>query len=143
VAGNVEVVGNVLPAFVAHDSLLLVYEAYREVHVYSLRDHSNRKLGNGIAPRILPFSSDVIFLREVQENRRATPQDIPYRYHVIRVPVAGGQETLLGEIKVSVRNDDHGNYSPVRMLRVLEQDGQFYLVGERVDKFQLPSPFGG
>jgi hypothetical protein len=143
VASNVEVVGNVLPAFVAHDSLMLVYETNREIHVHSLTNHTDRKLANGIAPRILPFTSDVIYLREVQENRLATPQDIPYRYQVVRVPVTGGQETVVGEIKASVRNDDHGNYSPVRLLRVREQNGQFYLIGERIAEFQLPNPFGG
>ena len=143
VATNVEVVGNVVPAFVPHDSLALVYEVNREIHVHSLRDHTDRKIADGIAPRFLPFTSDVIFFREVQEKRLATPNDIPYRYQVIRIPIVGGAEVVVGEIKASARNDVKGNYSPVRWIRVREQNGRFFLVGDGIADFQLPSPFGG
>ena len=142
VAANVEVVGNVLPAFVAHDSLALVYEANRAIHVHWLRDHSDRKLADGIAPRFLPFTSDVIFLREIQDQSLATPHDVPYRYQVIRIPITGGAEAVVGEIKTTTRNDVKGNYSPVRWMRVREQNGRFYLVGDRIDEFELPNPFG-
>ncbi len=143
VAGNVEVVGNVIPAFIPHDSLLLVYEVNREIHVHSLTDHSDRKLADGIAPRFLPFTSDVIFFRAVHDrNLLSTPQDVPYRYQVVRIPVTGGAETIIGEIKATARNDVKGNYSPVRWIRVRELDGRFYLVGDGITDFELPSPFG-
>ena len=142
VASNVEVVGNVVPAFVPHDSLAVVYEVNREIHVHSLTTHTDRKLANGIAPRVLPFTSDVIFFREVDDRSLSTPQDIPYRYQVIRIPIVGGTETVIGEIKASARNDVKGNYSPVRWTRIREQNGKFYLVGDRIADFELPSPFG-
>ncbi|HET9441556.1 MAG TPA: hypothetical protein VFO52_15375 [Longimicrobiales bacterium] len=141
VASSVEVVGNVVPAFMAGDSLL-VYEVNREIHVRSLRDNSDRKLTNGIAPRMLPFTNDVVFYREIAERRMSTPTDVPYRYQVIRIPMAGGAEAVLGEVKVSVKNNVKGNYSPVRWSRVRELNGRFYLVGENMGEFQLPSPFG-
>ncbi|HEX6063364.1 MAG TPA: HEAT repeat domain-containing protein [Longimicrobiales bacterium] len=142
VATNVEVVGNVIPAFVPHDSLVLVYEVNRAIHVHSLSTHTDRRLADGIAPRLLPFTSDVIFFREVKERRLETPQDVPYRYQVIRIPIVGGAETVIGEIKASARNDVKGNYSPVRWTRIREQNGRFYLVGDRIADFELPSPFG-
>jgi hypothetical protein len=61
---------------------------------------------------------------------------------VIRIPIVGGAETVLGEIKASARNDVKGNYSPVRWTRIREQNGKFYLVGDRIADFELPSPFG-
>ena len=142
VASNVEVVGNVVPAFVPHDSLAVVYEVNREIHVHSLTTHTDRKLANGIAPRVLPFTSDVIFFREVDDRSLSTPHDIPYRYQVIRIPIVGGTEMVIGEIKASARNDVKGNYSPVRWTRIREQNGKFYLVGDRIADFELPSPFG-
>jgi hypothetical protein len=42
VASGVEVVGDVVPAFIATDSAALVYELNREIHVRSLRDNSDR-----------------------------------------------------------------------------------------------------
>ncbi len=142
VATNVEVVGNVIPAFVPHDSLSVVYEVNREIRVHSLSTHTDRKLADGIAPRLLPFTSDVIFFREVKDRSIPTTQDIPYRYQVIRVPIVGGAEAVVGEVKASARNDVKGNYSPVRWTRIREMNGKFYLVGDRIADFELPSPFG-
>lgn len=142
VASNVEVVGNVIPAFIAHDSLTMVYESNREIRAHSLRDHGDRKLANGIAPRFLPFTSDVIFLREMPRQGLATPQETPHTYQVIRIPITGGAETVLAELKANSRNDVKGNYSPVRWMRVREQEGRFFLAGEHIADFPLPSPFG-
>ena len=143
VATNVEVVGGVVPAFVPHDSLALVYEVNREIHVHSLTDHSDRKLAAGIAPRFLPFTSDVIFFRPIPDrNNLATPQEMPQRYQVVRIPITGGAETVLGEITAKARNDVKGNYSPVRWVRVRELNARFYLVGDGIADFELPNPFG-
>jgi hypothetical protein len=144
VATNVEVVANVVPAFVPHDSLLLVYEVNREIHVHSLTTHADRKLADGIAPRFLPFTNDVIFFRHVQDrNSLATPEEVPFRYQVVRIPINGGAEAVIGEIKVTAKNDVKGNYSPVRWIRVRELNSKFYLIGDGMADFELPNPFGG
>jgi hypothetical protein len=143
VAQNVEVVNNVIPAFVTSDTSALVYEVNREIHVLSLRDNTDRKLADGVAPRMLPFSNDVVFLSEIKGGGLATPTDMPHRYQVIRSSLAGNQPAVVGEIKATSRNAVAGGYSPVRWLRIRELNGKFYLVNEEIDEFELPSPFGG
>lgn len=141
VASQVEVVGNVIPAFVVADSLL-VYELNREIRVRNLNSGHDQKLADGIAPRILPFTEDIIFFRLVQDRTLPTPTDVPQRYNVVRIPAAGGSETVLGELKATAKNSVKGNYSPVRWSRVREMNGGFYLIGETMGEFGLPSPFG-
>ncbi len=141
IANDVEVVGNVIPAFALGDSAL-VYETNREIHVRSLRDGADRKLADGIAPRIMPFTQDVIFFRKVDERTLPTPTDVPFRYHVLRISPAGGEETTLGEVKATTKNAVKGNYSPVRWSRIREMNGSFYIIGETMGEFGLPDPFG-
>jgi hypothetical protein len=143
VARGVEVVNNVIPAFVAPDSAVLVYEVNREIHVRSLRDGTDRKLDDGIAPRMLPFSNDVIYLKPLRDAGLSTPTDQPFRYQVVRSSLAGNQPAVVGEIRATARNAVAGNYSPVRWMRVREINGKFYLTGDDIREFELPSPFGG
>jgi hypothetical protein len=121
---------------------MLVYEANREIRVRSLRDQADRKLADGVAPRVLPFTNDVIYFRELKDAGLKTPADIPFRYQVLRVSPAGGQATAIGELKTTARNLVKGNYSPVRWARVREVDGRFYVTGDAITDFELPSPFG-
>lgn len=141
IANDVEVVGNVIPAFALGDSAL-VYETNREIHVRSLRDGADRKLADGIAPRIMPFTGDIIFFRRAEERTLPTPTDMPARYHVLRVSPAGGEESTLGEVKATAKNAVKGNYSPVRWSRIREMNGSFYIIGETMGEFGLPDPFG-
>ena len=143
VASNVEVVNNVVPAFMMSDSTTIVYEVNREIHARSLRDNTDRKLGNGIAPRIFPFTNDVLYFREIPNKKVVTAQATTYRYQLIRVPFAGGDEKVIGEIAATAQNAVKGNASPVRWSRIQEREGRFYLVGETIADFELPSPFGG
>ena len=143
IARGVEVVGNVVPAFVMNDSTTLVYEVNREIRARSLKDNTERKLGDGVAPRIYPFTNDVLYFTETPDRRVETPQSTMYRYHVVRIPAAGGEPNVIGELVANAKNDVKGNYSPVRWMRVQERGGKFYLVGENITDFELPSPFGG
>ena len=141
VASHVEVVGHVIPAFVTADSTMLVYEANREIRVRSLKDNSDRKLADGIAPRLLPFSQDIVFFRMGPGTAKQTSGGAANRFHVIRMPIVGGQETKLGEVTATLSPTIKGNYAPVRWIRVRELDGRFYLTGDIGKPFELPSPF--
>lgn len=141
VAANVEVVGGVIPAFVTPDSAVLVYETNREIRLRSLTDNSDRKLADAIAPRIFPFSNDVMFFREIGNRQPLTAHGTPLKYQVVRMPLTGGAGTILGELGVNAQNDTKGAYSPVRWARVREVDGKFYLVGDAFKDFELPNPF--
>lgn len=142
VARGVEQVGNVVPAFFTAEGTTLVYEINREIHARDLTTGADRKLADGIAPRILPFTNDVIFFAEVRNKRTETPNSFGFKYDVLRVPVAGGTPAVVGQVGASALNDLKGNYSTVRWSRIEEQEGNFYLVGEMINSFQLPSPFG-
>jgi hypothetical protein len=141
VSSNVEVAGGVVPAFIPPDSAVLIYESNREIRVRSLKDNSDRKLADGIAPRIFPFSNDLIFFREVGDRKPLTAHGTPLRYQIVRMPLSGGTGTVLGELSVNAQNDVKGSYSPVRWSRVREIEGRFYLVGDSFKDFELPSPF--
>lgn len=143
VASQVEVVGNVVPAFVTPDTAWLVYEAGREIHVRALRDNTDRKLADGIAPRLLPFSNDGIFFRPGPGVGKQSSSGTSTRYNVVRIPLAGGVEQVIGEVTAVLSPTIRGNYAPVRWIRVREADGRFYLTGDIGKPFELPTPFGG
>jgi hypothetical protein len=140
VAKGVEVVGNVVPAFFTSDGTTLVYEVDRTIHTYNLVTGADVKLADGIAPRILPFTNDVIYFVEDPDRRIETRDGFSLRYNVFRIPAAGGTATSIGQFGASLRQDLKGNYSAVRWSRIFEQDGEFYLSGPNIT-FRLPSPF--
>ena len=142
VAAGVEQVGNVVPAFFSSDGKTLVYELNREIHARDIETGADRKLAAGIAPRVLPFSDDVIYFTEAGTKRSKTPNSVSLKYDVMRMPVAGGTPVRIGQINARASNDLKGNYSNVRWSRVQEQEGSFTLVGEMLDPLPLPSPFG-
>lgn len=142
IASGVEVVANVVPAFVTADGRTLVYEIEREIRTRDLATGADKKLADGIAPRILPFSNDVIFFREIRDRRTMTPNSVNMTFEVHRIPVAGGTAKTLGQIATVTMNNIKGNYVPLRWMHIEERAGIFVLVGDRMNPFQLPNPFG-
>jgi hypothetical protein len=119
-----------------------VYEVKREIHARDLITGADRKLADGIAPRMLPFSNDVIYFTEVRAKRSETANSFGLKYDVMRLPITGGTATTVGQLNARALNDMKGNYSNLRWSRVQEQEGSFVLIGEMLDPFTLPSPFG-
>jgi hypothetical protein len=140
VAREVEAVGGVVPAFVSVAGTHLVYESARRIRVRDLETGADREVGPGIAPRLLPFSDSFVYLRAARE-----PQPVGSRfrllYDVFRADFAGGEPERLGEMGAFAEWKVKGNYSPVRWMRVAEQEGTFHLAGPGVDPFPLPDPF--
>lgn len=143
IASGIEEVGKVVPAFFSTDGQTLVYEINREVHARDLTSATDRKLADGIAPRILPFTDDIIYMTEIPGKRIETPNSVGLRYSVMRMPMAGGTATAIGQIGASALNNLKGNYSTIRWASIHEQEGSFILVGDMIDPFPLPSPFAG
>jgi hypothetical protein len=143
VASGVEVVGNVVPAFFTNEGKTLVYEKNRAIYARDLAGGEERKLADGIAPRVLPFTADVLYFSEVRNRRSETPNSFGLKYDVMRIPAAGGTAVSVGQVGANALNALKGNYSTVRWSRIEEQEGTFFLVGEMIDSFKLPSPFGG
>jgi hypothetical protein len=147
-ATDVEVVGDVVPAFFSNDGANLVYEAGRAIFVRDVRTGETRRVASGIAPRVLPFSDDFVFLRERVDERNDMVQKVELSYDVVRAPfdaapaaasAAGG--AIVGTLHARSQPGVHGNASPVRWMRVTESEGRFTLAGDGVDPFALPDPF--
>lgn len=145
VARDVEVVRDVVPAFFSSDGARLVYEAGRQVFVRDVRTGETRRIGSGIAPRVLPFSDAFVFLRERTADRNDSVRKVELTYDVVRArfdPVAAADGgTTIGKLIATSQPAVHGNASPVRWMRVTETDGRFALAGEGIDAFALPDPF--
>lgn len=141
-ASGVEVVGSVVPVFITTDGKTAVYEIDRAIHARNLETGETRKLADGIAPRLLPFTNDVIYFVEDVKRRSMTANSVGHRYEIRQIPVAGGEAKSVGEVGANSQNAVKGNYSPLRWSRIEEQEGAFYLVGETIAPVRLPSPFG-
>lgn len=142
-ADTVEVVRDVLPAFLAPDRGSVVWESGREIHVLDLKTGEARSLGAGIAPRLLPFTERIIWVREQRGKRRSVDGGTEIAYEVWSATVAGGEPARLGELRATARPDQHGNASPVRWMIVAEVPEGFALRGPGIPAFVLPNPFAG
>ncbi|HLU25480.1 MAG TPA: hypothetical protein VKZ58_07215 [Longimicrobiales bacterium] len=146
-ARDVEVVRRVVPAFFSPDGRYVVYEVGREIRVRDLATGADRLVDSGIAPRVLPFTMDFVFLRKVREVQgeggkvdEGPPTTI--QYDVVRGSFEGDRLEVLGGLLAEVRTSVAGSYSPVRWMRVRERRDAFYLEGPGVTAFMLPDPFG-
>jgi hypothetical protein len=132
-----EVVGGVVPAFFAPDRSRAVYEVDREIRTVNLANRQIRSLGAGIAPRVVPFSDDFVFLRPIADAGVERPEGTELRYSVYRASFGDAQPVLIGELTATARPDRHANYSPVRWMVVGESPAGFVLRGEGVSTFPL------
>ncbi|CAN5305248.1 hypothetical protein BH20GEM2_BH20GEM2_15620 [soil metagenome] len=138
---RVEVVDDVVPAFLSPDSASLVYESERHVWVRDLNSGATRDLGPGVAPRLVPFTDSFVFLRERPRERREVPGGTELVYEVVRGRFGAADLESLGMLRATARPDRFGNASPVRWMVVGEVPEGFALRGEGVSTFALPQPF--
>lgn len=139
---GVEAVRNVVPAFASADGGAVVYEAEREIRVYDVRGDSVRRLGSGIAPRSVPLTNGFVFLRERRQDRERSEGATILQYDVVRGSFTGAELEVIGQLTARARTEVHGNYSPVRWMRVRQRGDGFWLEGEGVDAFRLPAGLG-
>lgn len=147
-ARDVEVLRRVVPAFFSPDGRYVVYEADREVRIRDLATGADRLVDSGVAPRILPFTMDFVFLRKIREvpGEAGFTDEGPRTtilYEVVRGSFEDARLQTLGELTAEVRTSVAGSYSPVRWMRVRERYDGLYLEGPGVGAFMLPDPFGG
>lgn len=136
-APEAEVVAGVVPAFFSPDRSQVVVEADREIRVVDLATRRTRSLGAGIAPRVLPFTDQILFAREIA--REAGPQGTELRYQLFRTSFAGGTPEMIGELLAEARPDRHANYSPLRWMTVSETPDGFVLRAEGLTTFPVPA----
>lgn len=142
ISDSVEVVRNVVPAFVSAEGRYLVYEANRKVHVRDLATGTDRVVDSGSAPRLVPFSPSFIYVKQVRAPPDRPQQANTLRYDVWQAPLAEGSGKPIGQLDAAARQDVNGFASAVRWMRVREVDGKFHLTGDLQQPFVLPDPFG-
>ncbi|CAN5807467.1 hypothetical protein BH23GEM9_BH23GEM9_25240 [soil metagenome] len=142
---DIEAVAGVVPVFFSPEGTYMVYERARTIVVRSLNDGTERVIGPGIAPRVLPFTDDFVFAREEEDGRTEARHQTNIRYEVMRASFGGTAAPHgIGEMSVVTTFDRHGNYSPLRWMRVEDRSGNFYLTAAGTSAiFSLPDPFGG
>lgn len=138
-AQEVEVVDEVVPAFFDPARTIVVYEAGREVRVRDLRSGETRSLGPGVAPRVIPFTEHVVFVRPVTELQPG--QAGPIEYEVVRASFSAGGPQVIGRLQATVQPDVHRGASPVRWMVVGEARNGFELRAPGLSTFVLPGPF--
>jgi hypothetical protein len=142
--GTLEVVGNVIPLFFSADGKHIVYESDRHIHVRELATGTDRDVGPGIAPRLRPVTDQFIYVVEDTTGRAPMRDRTKVKYQIYSAPFTGdAPPAVIGAAGGFLEQAKHGNYSPVRWMRVEETDGTFFLVAESLEMFALPSPFTG
>lgn len=141
-AQDVEVVDEVVPAFFDPARAIIVYESGREVRVRDLRSGDTRSLGPGLAPRVIPFTESVVFVREVPGTQRPESGASIVEYDVLRASFSAGGPEVIGRLRAHVDPTIHRGASPVRWMVVGEARNGFVLRAPGlVEPFVLPGPF--
>ena len=142
VADGVEAVGGVVPAFFSTDGRYLVYETERTIRVRDQQTGADRLVGKGSAPRSVPFTESFVYAVERADERTESRDGTTLSYSILQADFTGaGAARGLGEAKVMTRMSLHGGYSPIRLARVVEQAGRFYLTAPTMGPVALPNPF--
>jgi len=130
-AHDVEMVHHVLPAFLSPDRTIAVFETAGNIVMRDLVGRRAIYLGEGIAPRLIPFSDAFVFVREIAAapaGRGAQPDF--HSYEVYRVEFNGSQPERLGEMRIDAPADGEPPFSPIRWMTVGEHaEGWVITVG--------------
>ncbi|MBW3571992.1 MAG: HEAT repeat domain-containing protein [Gemmatimonadetes bacterium] len=140
-AQNVEVVDGVVPAFFDVARSVVAYEAGGEIRIRDLRTGGTRVVGRGVAPRVIPFTDHIVYVRPQPDGVRPAGDGATVAYDVVRVSLVGGEPEVIGRLEAQVRPDVHAGASPVRWMVVGETRSGFVLRGPGVTTFVLPGPY--
>ena len=140
-AQEVEVVDDVVPAFFDAGRSVVAYEAGREIRVRDLRTGETRVVGPGVAPRVIPFTEQIVYVRPVPGATVATGDSTRVTYDVVRAALAGGEPEVIGRLEAVVRPDVRRGASPVRWMVVGETRSGFVLRAPGITPFLLPGPY--
>jgi hypothetical protein len=140
-AQDVEVVDDVVPAFFDVGRSLVAYEAGREIRISDLRTGVTRVVGPGVAPRVIPFTDHIVYVRQQADGWREVEDGAMATYEVVRVALTGGQPEVIGTLQAHVRTAVRRGASPVRWMVVGEARNGFVLRAPGITTFILPGPF--
>ncbi|HEU0014975.1 MAG TPA: HEAT repeat domain-containing protein [Longimicrobium sp.] len=140
-AQRVEVVNGVVPAFFDPNRRVVVFEEDRMIHMRDLASGQARQVGQGIAPRVMPFTKHFVFVREVPGSRREDVAGTLIDYEVLRASFEGGEPLVIGRTTAAANPNVHRGASPVRWMVVGEVRDAFVLRGPSMVDVALPGPF--
>jgi hypothetical protein len=141
-AQDVEVVDDVVPAFFDVERSVVAFEAGREIRIRELRSGETRTVGPGVAPRVIPFTNNIVYVRPIPDAVKPVGDDATVSYHVMRVSLLGGAPEVIGQLEARVRPTVHSGASPVRWMVVGDTpDRGFVLRAPGVETFVLPGPY--
>ncbi|HEU4881702.1 MAG TPA: HEAT repeat domain-containing protein [Longimicrobium sp.] len=140
-AQEVQVVGEVVPAFFNIERSLVAFEAGGEIRIRDLRSGGTRVVGPGAAPRVIPFTDNIVFVRPQPDGVKPVGDAATVTYDVVRASLVAGVPEVIGRLEARVRPDVHAGASPVRWMVVGETRNGFVLRGPGVTPFELPGPY--
>lgn len=131
-------VANVIPAFFSASRGQVVFEADGRIGVADINNRTIRWVGQGIAPRPIPFTNRFVFLRERPIPPTLELQGRPVVYEVNLGSFSTPDFERIGMLRAWSRPDVYGGESPVRWMVVDEVTDGALLRGENVETFVLP-----
>lgn len=140
-AQEVEVVDDVVPAFFDVGRSVVAFEAGREIRIRDLRTGATRVVGPGVAPRVIPFTDRIVYVRQQADGWRPVEDGAVVTYDVMRVGLTGGEPEVIGTLEAHVRTNVRRGASPVRWMVVGEARNGFVLRAPGITTFVLPGPF--
>jgi hypothetical protein len=132
------VLDGVVPAFFSPDQAQVVFEAEGGIRVLELPTRNVRTIGPGLAPRVVPFTDYIVFLRERDRGPVPGGDLLELRYAVYRVAFTGNEPAEIGELRARMRRNSVAGYTPVRRMVVVETPEGFGLRADGVTMFVLP-----
>ena len=140
-AQDVEVVGDVVPAFFDVARSVVAYEAGSEIRIRDLRTGGTRIVGEGTAPRVIPFSDNIVYVRPQPDGYKPVGDAATVTYDVVRASLISGEPEVIGQLEARVRPGVHAGASPVRWMMVGDTPNGFVLRGPGLTPFTLPGPY--
>ncbi|HYR06839.1 MAG TPA: HEAT repeat domain-containing protein [Longimicrobium sp.] len=140
-AQEVVVVGEVVPAFFNVERTVVAYEAGGEIRIRDLRSSNTRVLGAGTAPRVIPLTDQIVFVRPRRDGVKPVGDAATVTYDVVRASLGSGTPEVIGDLEARVRPEVHAGASPVRWMVVGETGNGFVLRGPGLTPFVLPGPY--
>ncbi|HEX6370809.1 MAG TPA: HEAT repeat domain-containing protein [Longimicrobium sp.] len=140
-AQEVEVVDDLVPAFFNVERTVVAYEAGGEIRIRDLRGGGTRLVGAGAAPRVIPFTDHIVYVRPQPNGYKPVGDAATVTYDVVRASLLAGAPEVIGQLEARIRPSVHAGASPVRWMVVGDSPNGFVLRGPGVTTFVLPGPF--
>jgi hypothetical protein len=140
ITSTATVVRNVVPAFFSPDRSMVVAESDGQIRVFHIASRSVRSVGQGMAPRLIPFSNEFVFLREQSSTNDRVTQVRTITYELHQGSFVDPTVEPIGPLVAVAQASVNGGASPVTWMVVRDAGEGFVLSGTSFAPFPLPRP---